>query len=1083
MADAGPPEISKEGFTVLFEAEDVKADIVFVHGLQGNPYTTWAYAIKPDNAKTPEVQEQSRRRDRLFRPFGRKTVPEDHIITHEASTKPANQDAPKVYWPKDCLAAEEWCKSARILTYGYDTSITKGYAASNKNNLFAHAKSLLYDLERTKPSGRPIIFLVHSLGGILVKETLRRSEESKEENIKDIVQSTKGIIFLGTPHRGSPGLASLGETVRKVASVVARVDSNSSILRSLGTDSPELELGRESFVELWQTYKFRVKTFQEAYGLSGINVGRANDKVVFDTSSSLDDRKEHTETISANHMDMARFHSPSDDGYKKVSSEVKVMLSLCSQDILKCLRFQGIDDGLQNISRPWRRTTDWLFATSNYRSWVDGTDASKNHGLLWIKGKPGAGKSTLMKAAFIREKSISKASNTSTAAFFFNARSTQPLEKSPMGLYRSLLFQVLEQDPDIFSQLSDKFESKVRFDRDETTGHINGHVEWYQEELQGYLEKALKTPESKPAILFIDAIDECDDKTVHDLVDYFNRLTHEASQLGAKLRVCLSSRHYPQISIDGCHEIVVEEHNGPDILRYIEARVGNDLAIKDLSQDIAKKSGGIFLWVVLVVDCLKRSARGKSLKWLRNKLNETPSELTDLFKQLFSDVDEKDLQRTTNLMFLILFAREPLNRAGLHTALGFSLHAYPSLRAWKDSDEYLESSKSQHEMIIELSKGVLEPILARLQNGYGRPRKVPETSYQFIHETVREFFLSGEGFRLLKFHTHSVVGSGHNALAWACAHFLNTEDEPGKVFSQGSFESYALFQLFYHIENSAAFGDFGESILKYLHTHDVLARRDVVNDNNSNISPNAGLMYIAAETGSLNVAMKLHHMGFDVNSKEDTLYSYPLLAAIVQPYATAIDDTSKSRARMVKWLLNNGANVNVCDKSYQTAIHLASRFGTPDVVKEILGYNPNINAQDFMGRVPLYMAIYNEFAEDIARLLITHGADVHAVDNFGNSPLSHPCLSPGVAQVLIEAGCPLNKTNQRGDTALHTMVVESMSGPLRRRLAAPYNYLVEAGTDVTIRNKEGYTAGELLQRIGYKTDYTTDSEDEWVSVD
>lgn len=92
------------------------------------------------------------------------------------------------------------------------------------------------------------------------------------------MQSRKGIIFLGIPHRGSPGFASLGDIVRRVASTVARVDSNSTLLRSVGTDSPELEIGRESFITLWYRYKFRVKAFQEARGLSGIDVGLANEK-------------------------------------------------------------------------------------------------------------------------------------------------------------------------------------------------------------------------------------------------------------------------------------------------------------------------------------------------------------------------------------------------------------------------------------------------------------------------------------------------------------------------------------------------------------------------------------------------------------------------------------------------------------------------------------------------------------------------------------------------------------------------------------------------------------------------------------
>lgn len=58
------------------------------------------------------------------------------------------------------------------------------------------------------------------------------------------------------------------------------MDSNNAILRALGVDSPELELGLEEFIPLWNKYKFRVKTFQESLPLMGVKIGRLNDLVL-----------------------------------------------------------------------------------------------------------------------------------------------------------------------------------------------------------------------------------------------------------------------------------------------------------------------------------------------------------------------------------------------------------------------------------------------------------------------------------------------------------------------------------------------------------------------------------------------------------------------------------------------------------------------------------------------------------------------------------------------------------------------------------------------------------------------------------
>jgi hypothetical protein len=110
-------------------------------------------------------------------------------------------------------------------------------------------------------------------------QVLRRSQNSDVKNILNIVESTQAIVFLGTPHRGSTDMAALGDVVRRVASTILRFDTNPVILRALDVDGPELELCRESFITQWRKYNFRVKTFQEALSMTGVNLGPLNEKV------------------------------------------------------------------------------------------------------------------------------------------------------------------------------------------------------------------------------------------------------------------------------------------------------------------------------------------------------------------------------------------------------------------------------------------------------------------------------------------------------------------------------------------------------------------------------------------------------------------------------------------------------------------------------------------------------------------------------------------------------------------------------------------------------------------------------------
>ncbi|KAI1074285.1 hypothetical protein F5B20DRAFT_574197 [Whalleya microplaca] len=985
--------VSTEGFTVLTDPEDAIADIVFIHGFQGNPYTTWSCRRIPTRITNPHNDNR-----------------QQHSIKKTSNVG--------VYWPRDLLAAEEWCKSARIMTYGYDSRVTSGYANTNKNNLFAHAKDLLYSLHRLKTSRRPIIFVVHSLGGVILKDTLRRSEASEEQDLKDIVQSTAGIVFLGTPHRGSPGLARLGEVVRRTASMIGGLDTNSTLLRSLGTDTPELELSRESFFVLWRTYNFRVKTFQEAHGISGVTIGLINDKVVPDTSSTLDDPREHAETISANHrlFDMCKFALKTDPGYQKVSHEIKTMLNSCQKgpDItrygcmfLQSLYFPEMYDRQRNIQKALNGTCNWLFSSAQYSNWINHVETPDNHGLLWIKGKPGSGKSTVMKEALRRAHSKYKDTLTSTAAFFFDARGTQ-LEKKPLGLYRSLLHQVLQQDTRALAHLSSVYEKKIV---------SQPRVTWHQEELQEFIVSVFATSASRPAVIFIDAMDECDDNEVRDLVRFFSNITKQAFTCGAWLSVCLSSRHYPQISIDRCLELVVEHYSRQDIMLFIVAEAKDRRSIEELKQEIFDKSDGVFLWVVIVISILKKSDRGKSLNWLRQKLSKLPRELADLFSGLFSTVEQDEVVQTVHLMQLVLFARRRLTLDEIHVALGFSLNSYDSIEAWKDSVDYLETARTRHEMIVELSRGLLEPTPSSLKpktssGSQAEPENIQETNptYQFIHETVREFFLSGDGFRLLCLDTVSVIGSGHQTIARAHC-----------------FLQYAIYFLLDHIEATEEQGISQESVLSLIRARNLLPILSV----DGVTLEGASLLYAASELRAVHTVKRLVRMGHDVNARCTVRHGYPLLAAI-----TGIYSNRELSSEVIQFLLDSGADISVTNLYHQSALHLASTLDSA-AVAAILPHHPDINARDIFQYTPLH------------------------------------CLGLGPSEeeeeiALVEAGSPLDTQNDEKETALHHVAHETDEFNYDI-----YNCLVEAGADRTIVGRDGHTAEEILQLSGFKIDLNT----------
>ncbi|KAK0716314.1 hypothetical protein B0H67DRAFT_454121, partial [Lasiosphaeris hirsuta] len=264
--------------------------LVFVHGFTGHPKDTWALK----GAKS-------------------------QLATRDASG--TNRDDSDVYWPVDLA-----CKTlpnSRILTYGYDTKVRHLFAGPvSQNSVYDHAGDLLGRLESLRRSSdeacRPILFIAHSLGGIVVKEALRISRgcENTIADRRRIYESTSGIMFFGTPHGG----ADPRNLIHHVLSALVRAFGlrvNNQIVNTLMPDAEHLTQLRDEFSIMCQERIWKVHSFQEEYGVPAL----FGNKVVNDNSSCLNnptlETKQH---ISSNHMDMCRFSGLQDQEYLKVAA-------------------------------------------------------------------------------------------------------------------------------------------------------------------------------------------------------------------------------------------------------------------------------------------------------------------------------------------------------------------------------------------------------------------------------------------------------------------------------------------------------------------------------------------------------------------------------------------------------------------------------------------------------------------------------------------------------------------------------------------------------------------------------------------
>ena len=95
---------------------------------------------------------------------------------------------------------------ARFVTYGYETGVAHSDSNQGVHEL---ARTLLDGLaifrRRTRSEQRPLCFVCHSLGGVVLKEALTissRASGPEHASLHEVVEATRGLVLLGVPNLG-----------------------------------------------------------------------------------------------------------------------------------------------------------------------------------------------------------------------------------------------------------------------------------------------------------------------------------------------------------------------------------------------------------------------------------------------------------------------------------------------------------------------------------------------------------------------------------------------------------------------------------------------------------------------------------------------------------------------------------------------------------------------------------------------------------------------------------------------------------------------------------------------------------------
>ncbi|KAH7015894.1 hypothetical protein EDB80DRAFT_708842 [Ilyonectria destructans] len=672
-----PPSARKQASSAIYHGE-AAVDIVLIHGLGSKFQTTWAYERK---------------------------------------------DGSRYHWVREKFHLD--MPDARILVFEYPS---RWYDDPVRTDLTECASELLRSVIRDRchvgsPAmcrtrrTRPIIFVGHSFGGLVIKQAMTmasqvqgsNSDRTQYENHRHFLSAIAGVIFLGTPHRGS-SFALLAGLKIGFGNRVLKVKSNEGIIYVIKPDSYTLDELQRQFAQLCQDERMSELSLVCYYEMR--DVSRLGGTVVSRDSAILDNSA--ARGMDANHMNMNTFYEGDegrrDNNYDHFISDIR-MISHKSQSLIpKRFDYWVYDSPTPNLEReslqkkldPSREaqettyfgkleiyqaepyTCQWIHRLPAFESWRAGISG---HNAIWINGPAGSGKSVL--AAYIigslttgsfRRRSLraqhgliscnnpiatntcAANDNTTPVSFFFCGVDRK--SETPERMLATLIHQLLQA----------RAESQELFDVARTLYQklVNGGASTSD------FAETLREMASLVGRLYI-VIDNLED--IPRPENFIQRLSIMKNCKNVRFLIC--SQDTKEISgaisehFDVGSPILITDHTAGDIRRFTETKgealfqrkpllkVKEDIIMKQLQS----RAHGMFQWVNSALEHLKDVEDPQDVEL---QLDDIRGDLLDTYDKTFERLahgrDDRIEKRIVVCLKFIAVSATPVTSADVKTA-------------------------------------------------------------------------------------------------------------------------------------------------------------------------------------------------------------------------------------------------------------------------------------------------------------------------------------------------------------------------------------------------------------------------------
>ncbi|KAJ6780463.1 hypothetical protein PWT90_01829 [Aphanocladium album] len=908
----------------------------------------------------------------------------------------------------------------RVLAFNYDSTWISNAPQQKLSNISDNLLRSLQDMRDKIPAvGRPLIFIGHSFGGNVIEQAIVSASRHRSEYLS-IAESTIGVLFMGTPHRGSraaswgaliatlapPGIVTEDRLLRDLK---ALSDSQADRLRDfshwLFSESVQVVC---AFEQLVTDYSSRVGVVGKLLGIREL--------IVPESSACIDGHEKLS--LRANHLKINKFYGADDPSFKLVYPQIIKMAERAeerlsrrrnpraiptderstSDSLRKCLldmRVRNPRDVLLDIRRQRGErvgnTCEWILKRQEFSVW----SASEKPQFLRLIGSPGIGKT--MMSTFLVEALQAKVEKSPSKifAYFFCDDKNQD-RKTPNTILRSIIWQLLLQRNELFRHVQPDFERH-------TDERVFEDLFSDFSALWRMFQDMLDDKRAGEVFILIDALDECEISTRENLLrsigDLFQPLpTAKTGQLKILVtcRPDIGDIENELTSLGVLLRMDSADINN-DLSKYIDAKV-DELATKkkytrqirdDVTDTLKREAGGTFLWVSLMVAELGRPE--VRMLHVRTRLQNLPHGLDDTYAAILDRVPAENREPAQFILRCMAAARRPLRKAEIQTA--FATWKTGSIQCEEDLDVYAD--------ILSVCSSILYL------------SSEDDATLNFCHQSVKDFLLRKPSTIDAWYHT--AEDEANSVIFKACWVYLSADE----------FKNVSL-------------------VVGRNHHHGCLvdARRRMLRHG---FAQHLFLEYASDEWE--NHAIACHSallrdwrgVAIDVTRAPTLRDSWLLRVA------------KEGQAAVVWLLLENGADIEAKDRYSRTALCWAAGNGHADVVRLLLEKGADIAAKNRYSRTALCWAAGKGHAA-VVRLLLENGADIEAKNRYSRTAL---CWAAGkghaaVVWLLLEKGADIEAKDRYSRTALWWAAGKGHEVVVR--------LLLEKNADTEVKDTFGRTA-------------------------